>query len=201
MKTFNRDILIAGAVLLMALALPLSPVNASEPGDKKGIEVIPSIPADKKEDTAPKTEAQGDRKSGEGEKKGPQPVRRKAAKPSEPLPNERLSIRKVLKILKDTKDLSGRNMSGLNLVGVDFSKCNLRGADLSGANLMRADLSESVLERADLSGANMQMTDLRIAGLKGARFNGARLDGAIWEDGTICGKGSTGICRENRHVP
>ena len=199
MKTFKRDILKAGAVLLITTLLPISTAFASEQDKKKEIDSILPKSADKKESPAAKTESPGDKKNGDEKKKEPQPARRKTAKPArkvEPLPNERLTIRQVLAILKTSRDFAGKNLSGLYMVGLDLSKCNFRGADLSKTNLERVDLSESVLERANLSGSNMQMTDLRITGLKGARFFGAKLDGAVWEDGTICGKGSTGICRD-----
>lgn len=119
------------------------------------------------------------------------------ARVAETAPGERLSIRQVLELLKTTRNFSGRNLSGLRLVGFDLTKCNLKCADLSNTNLERADLEEANLELADLSGANMKMTDLRVTGLKGARLDRTILDGAIWKDGTVCLRGSIGLCREH----
>jgi hypothetical protein len=119
------------------------------------------------------------------------------AQKAETVPDERLSIRQVMELLKTTRNFAGKNLSGLRLVALDLTKCNLKGADLSNADLERADLGESNLELADLSGANMKMTDLRITGIKGAKLDSAILDGAIWQDGTVCAKSSIGHCREH----
>jgi hypothetical protein len=114
----------------------------------------------------------------------------------ETLPGEKLTIKQVMTILKTKRDLSGKNLSGLQLVGVNLAKCNLKGIDLSNANLERADLGESDLERADLTGANMKMSNLQLSGMTGAKIERAILDGAIWKDGMVCSAGSVGQCRE-----
>jgi len=111
-------------------------------------------------------------------------------------PGKRLSSAEVMALLKTSRDLSGKNLSGINLVGVNLSKCNLKGVDLSNADLERADLGESDLERANLAGANLKMANLRLSGMIGANLENAILDGAIWQDGRICAKGSLGMCRE-----
>jgi hypothetical protein len=110
---------------------------------------------------------------------------------------ERLSINQVMELLRSTRNFSGKNLSGLRLVGFDLTKCNFKGADLRNVNMERADLEEANLELADLSGASMEMTDLRVTGLKGTRMERAILDGAIWQDGMVCAKGSIGHCREH----
>jgi len=109
-------------------------------------------------------------------------------------PGKRLSSEELMALLRTSRDLSGKNLSGLNLVGVNLSKCNLKGADLRNADLERADLEESNLERANLSGANLKMVSLRLSGMIGANLEKAILDGAIWQDGRICAKGSVGMC-------
>jgi len=114
----------------------------------------------------------------------------------ETAPGKRLSMDEVMALLKTSKNLSGKNLSGINLMGVNLSKCNLKGVDLSNANLERADLGESDLERANLAGANLKMVSLKLSALTGANLENAILDGAIWQDGRICGKGSLGMCRE-----
>ena len=114
----------------------------------------------------------------------------------ETLPGEKLTIKQVMAILKTTRDLSGKNLSGLKLIGINLAKCNLKGIDLSHANLERADLGESELERADLSGANLKMSNLQLSGMTGANIERAILDGAIWKDGMVCSAGSVGRCRE-----
>ncbi|MDD2853565.1 MAG: pentapeptide repeat-containing protein [Desulfuromonadaceae bacterium] len=114
----------------------------------------------------------------------------------EMLPGEKLTIKQVMYILKDTRNFSGKNLSGLKLIGINFGKCNLKGVDLNHANLERADLGESNLERADLTGANMKMSNLRMSGMTAAKLDRAMLDGAIWKDGMVCSSGSVGQCRE-----
>ena len=110
--------------------------------------------------------------------------------------DEKLSISQVMETLKTSRNLSGKNLSGLQLVGIDLSKCNLKGSDLSHANLERADLEEARLERVNLSGANLKMANLRFAGIPAANLELAIFDGAIWLDGRICAKGSSGQCRD-----
>lgn len=119
-----------------------------------------------------------------------------AGEVSDAAPGKRLSSEEVMALLRTSRDLSGRNLSGLKLVGVNLSKCNLKGADLSNADLERADLEEANLERANLAGANLRMVSLRLSGMLGANLENAILDGAIWQDGRICAKGSAGMCRD-----
>ncbi|MGD0585981.1 MAG: pentapeptide repeat-containing protein [Oryzomonas sp.] len=134
-------------------------------------------------------------------KKKKAPAKRKALRKAlqeagETAPGKRLSGVEVMALLRTSRDLSGKNLSGLNLVGVNLSKCNLKGVDLSNANLERADLGESDMERANLAGANLRMASLKLSGMIGANLENAILDGAIWQDGRICAKGSLGVCRE-----
>jgi hypothetical protein len=114
----------------------------------------------------------------------------------EPKPGEKLTFKLITEILKTTRNLAGRNMSGLNLVGLDLSGCSLEGADMRGANLERADMSESNLERVDLTGANLKMASFFLSALTAAKLDQAVLDGAIWIDKSICSKGSIGKCLE-----
>jgi hypothetical protein len=62
-------------------------------------------------------------------------------------------------------NLSGANLRGANLSYIDLPGVNLRGADLSHVNLSGANLSRANLSRANLSGANLSYIDLR-----GAKF-------------------------------
>ena len=111
-----------------------------------------------------------------------------------PKPGEKLPFEQILEILRTTRDLSGRNLSGLNLAGLDLSNSNLQGADMRGTNLERANMSDVNLERADMTGANLKMVTFYQSGLTGAKFDNAILDGAIWSDHSICAKGSIGEC-------
>ena len=89
----------------------------------------------------------------------------------------------------NSAELNNSNLSYANLVNADLSYANLNGAKLYGANLTEANLSF-----ADLGGADLRQADLRGATLATAAFVDARLDGAIWRDGTICAPASVGEC-------
>lgn len=98
-------------------------------------------------------------------------------------------------------DLSGANLSKINLsysvlFGTNFSDANLRGAnlkdafpvganltgaDLRAANLIDADFVGAQLTGADLRGANLEGADLDLSEIGGANFVGANLDGTDFE--------------------
>jgi len=118
----------------------------------------------------------------------------KNAAMSEPKPGEKLSFKQISEILKTTRNLDGRNLSGLNLVGLDLSDCSLKGADMRGSNLERANMMGSNLERADMTGANLKMASFYQSALTAAKLDQAVLDGAIWVDKSICAKDSIGEC-------
>ena len=102
-------------------------------------------------------------------------------------------------------DLSGANLSLLNLFGADLVDANLSEADLSGTNLsfancQGANLSEAILVRANLSGADLSdaymggadffradliWTDLSGADLSDANLNQANLRAAKYNSKTL----------------
>lgn len=107
-------------------------------------------------------------------------------------------------------DLEGARIRNARLRDADLLNANLRGADLAYTDLAKADLGYGNLERADLKGATLTGADLtnadlagadlsyanlRDARLGGAVITGTLLSGAVWPDGTICGRGSVGECR------
>lgn len=112
----------------------------------------------------------------------------------EPKPDEKLSFNQIAEILRTTRNLAGRNLSGLNLVGLDLRDCSLQGANMRGSNLERANMMGSNLERVDMTGANLKMASFYQAALTAAKLDQAVLDGAIWIDKSICAKGSIGEC-------
>lgn len=118
----------------------------------------------------------------------------KSAAVYEPKPGEKLTFKQITDILRSTRNLDGRNLSGLNLVGLDLSDCSLKGADMRGSNLERANMMGSNLERADMTGANLKMASFYQSALTAAKLDQAVLDGAIWFDKSICAKGSIGEC-------
>ncbi|HEX2769814.1 MAG TPA: pentapeptide repeat-containing protein [Geobacteraceae bacterium] len=201
MRHFVCYIIVAGVVLATATAaFPASPTPAAKDNIKENT-IVSAKPAEKTtavQTPAEKTVVKKSRiKDGHKSRRASRrQISADRAREAEAAPGERLSIRQVMELLKTTRNFAGKNLSGLRLVAFDLTKCNLKGANLSNANLQRADLEESNLELADLSGANMKMTDLRITGLRGAKLDHAIFDGALWQDGTVCAKGSTGFCRE-----
>jgi hypothetical protein len=201
MRHFVSYVIVAGVVLATATAaFPASPTPAAK-DNIKGTAIVPDKPPEKTAAVPTPAEKTVVKKSpikeGHKSRRASRRTFPDRAREAEAAPGVRLSIRQVMELLKTTRNLAGKNLSGLRLVAFDLTKCNLKGADLSNANLERADLEESNLELADLSGANMKMTDLRITGLRGAKLDRAILDGAIWQDGTICAKRSIGLCREH----
>jgi uncharacterized protein YjbI with pentapeptide repeats len=72
-------------------------------------------------------------------------------------------------------NLSGADLTQLNLTGV-----NLRGADLSGATLSQANLTN-----ADLTGANLEGAVLNSVNLSGASLTGANLKSASLENADL----------------
>ena len=88
-----------------------------------------------------------------------------------------MTVREIAQILAAARPgqvvtLAGRDLSFLDLSGLDFKAArlpaaNLYGADLSGANLRHADLSRVLLDRAtivgtDFSGANLSYAIMRL---------------------------------------
>lgn len=112
-----------------------------------------------------------------------------------------MTARQIVQALQQTPpgaqvDVSGRDLSRLDLSGVDFKKARLAGADLFGADLTAANLSgadlahvrldRATLIRADFSGANLEgatlmrpsnFTDFSFKAGEAPRFQGARLKG------------------------
>lgn len=65
-------------------------------------------------------------------------------------------------------NLKDKDLSGLNLIGIDLSYANLSGANLSGVRLINTTLT-----CANLTGANLNRVDLSGANLTGAKLSGA----------------------------
>jgi uncharacterized protein YjbI with pentapeptide repeats len=89
----------------------------------------------------------------------------------------------------------GGSLAGLDLTGADLSSLNLRGHDLSGATcedasfagaaLDGATLSECVLSAADFGGASLRGAVLERADLTGARLAGADFSEATLTEATL----------------
>src|SRR5215472_16874600 len=71
---------------------------------------------------------------------------------------------------KETPDLSGAGLRGLDLSGFNLSHADLRGADLRGTKLCQANLSGSRMEGTNLFKAVLDGADLGGAFLYEAQF-------------------------------
>ena len=71
--------------------------------------------------------------------------------------------------------------------------CDLTGANLSGMNLVSANLSSANLSYANLSGANLNYSILKGANLENANLENARLVGSNLENIHLCGANINGI--------
>jgi uncharacterized protein YjbI with pentapeptide repeats len=91
-------------------------------------------------------------------------------------------------------DLTELNLAGANLAKADLTGARLAGASLSGANLARAKLFRADLSQADLSRANLFKANLSQADLAGANFNGADLSGAFLVRANLSGATLIGAC-------
>ncbi len=83
----------------------------------------------------------------------------------------------VLKILKGDRDFSGMDLSNINLAktGIRMSNSNFERADLSGANLTRINVRDSSFRGANLKGAVLLRTEFDDSDLSGADLRGADL--------------------------
>lgn len=114
---------------------------------------------------------------------------------------ERLTVEQVREGMKGSKDFSGKNLGGLDLLAFSLRGANLAGTCLAGVNLERADLTEANLKRAVISGANLTLASVQSANLDGARTDGAIFSETVWTDGHICRKGSVGRCLDIFDAP
>jgi uncharacterized protein YjbI with pentapeptide repeats len=94
--------------------------------------------------------------------------------------------------LGEEADLSGADLSDLNLRDAnlweaDLSDADLRDANLSGAFLKDANLSGANLEKADLSDVGLLRANLRDAKLSGANLSDARLKDAKLSGAVLSG--------------
>jgi uncharacterized protein YjbI with pentapeptide repeats len=81
-----------------------------------------------------------------------------------------------------TLDLSGADLSHLNLTGADFKGALLKNTNLSAARLANADLLEADLRGAKLQGTNLIKASLCRADLTGVDLSGATLQSRSPED-------------------
>ena len=105
-------------------------------------------------------------------------------------------------IIDHQSDLSGANLSGLEIVNADITQATLAGANLAGskivnvqsrgacferANLVKADLVGEDLEGVDFSHTDLTDADLSEANLKGANFMHAKLHRVKFRNANLAG--------------
>lgn len=90
-----------------------------------------------------------------------------------------LSGMNVLGLDGSNRDLSGLRAARAVLRAADFFRSQLAGADFREANLSGASFREAGLAGADFTGADVEGVDFRGADLRGADFRGASLFG-VW---------------------
>ena len=76
-------------------------------------------------------------------------------------------------------DLLFADLSGYNLSGINLQEADLRGANLSGANLSNANLQQANLRGANLNETNLSDADLRGANLDNVDLTSVNLDGTL----------------------
>ena len=74
-------------------------------------------------------------------------------------------------------DLSGKDLSGLDLKGAYLSEADLENTNLKGANLEGAELDSCNLKDADFSGANLKNASFYDAEMEDVSFDGANMKG------------------------
>ena len=84
-------------------------------------------------------------------------------------------------------DLSGANLAGAQLTIAAMQRVNLTAADLSGAFMQQTDLKQSNLSRANLSGAILNVADLREADLSEANLTGTNLQSSDLRNANLTG--------------
>lgn len=98
---------------------------------------------------------------------------------------------KYFSVVGGTPVHSGADLSGTNLSGVDLSDAVVRNADFSGANL-----SGAVLNDTELSGSNLSKADLRGALAVDTNFTGAVIVEARMGDAYLWGADLRGVAAE-----
>ncbi|MEM1393382.1 MAG: pentapeptide repeat-containing protein [Cyanobacteria bacterium P01_H01_bin.150] len=87
----------------------------------------------------------------------------------------------------ENTDLSGADLSGVNLNNTYITKSNLSNTNLSNINLNGAFLYNNNLSDANLSGANLNSVRLDNANLSNANLSSANLHGANLSDADLSG--------------
>ena len=82
-------------------------------------------------------------------------------------------------------DLSEANLQGANLRRAQLNRANLRGANLESADLTEADIVHAILAGANLTKANLTSAEVQYSDLSDADFSGANLTGGQFYDAML----------------
>lgn len=97
-------------------------------------------------------------------------------------------------------DLTGLDLSELNLASIDLEEAWLDASDLHGSNLSHANLRNAVLAHANLEGCNLDHADLTGANLGQGRLRGASLRHAILVEAILCDADMQGAVLEGANL-
>jgi|ETNmetMinimDraft_28_1059901.scaffolds.fasta_scaffold04900_2 uncharacterized protein YjbI with pentapeptide repeats len=89
------------------------------------------------------------------------------------------------KYFDEYTDLSGMNLTGIDLSYAELPSANLSGANLEYANLANVSLHSADLKYADLSNADLTGASARFADLTGANLYGANLTDTYLESANL----------------
>ncbi len=95
----------------------------------------------------------------------------------ESLANENLSGLDLSRLNLKGADFAGANLYGSNLKACIMTQCNFTGANLAAANISEVQATQANFSNAALSGANLEKADLKEADMTGANLAGANLTG------------------------
>lgn len=94
-------------------------------------------------------------------------------------------------------DLSGVDLSDVQLPGINLKSADLSRINLSGANLAKSNLKSTDLSHANLQSVQLQSADLSNSNLSGANLSNASLSEAILSNADLVGANLSGADLSN----
>ncbi len=82
-------------------------------------------------------------------------------------------------------ELSGIELKGFCLAGVNFSKVRMLNVHLDGANLIASNWKGAVVENVNFDSAQLERTDFRQSELKNSKFIGSSLDSTVFGNASL----------------
>jgi len=95
--------------------------------------------------------------------------------------SEQTSFREaVIDAIKSEVSLIEADLSGANLIGINFSNIDLTRVDFTGANLAYVDFTDADLVDVNFINANLTFANLTNTDLTGVNLAGANITGCIY---------------------